>query len=75
MPAFLFAGLYLAYSFWASKNKRDNINHDAHFDGAIFGLLFVLVTEPAPGSTACRGCSARRLGTATAASPLRTRNS
>jgi membrane associated rhomboid family serine protease len=25
---------------------RDNINHDAHFDGALVGLLFVLVTEP-----------------------------
>jgi len=46
VPAFLYAGLYLAYSFWASKNMRDNINHDAHFDGAIVGLLFVLITEP-----------------------------
>jgi len=46
VPAFLYAILYLAYSFWASKNARDNVNHDAHFDGALFGLLFVLVTEP-----------------------------
>jgi len=46
VPAFLYAILFLAYSFWASKNARDNINHDAHFDGALVGLLFVLVTEP-----------------------------
>jgi membrane associated rhomboid family serine protease len=46
VPAFLYAILYLAYSFWASKNVRDNVNHDAHFDGALVGLLFVLVTEP-----------------------------
>jgi len=46
VPAFLYAVLYLAYSFWASKNARDNVNHDAHFDGALVGLLFVLVTEP-----------------------------
>ena len=46
VPAFLYAILYLAYSFWASKNARDNVNHDAHFDGALVGLLFVLVTEP-----------------------------
>jgi membrane associated rhomboid family serine protease len=46
VPAFLYAVLFLAYSFWASKNARDNVNHDAHFDGALFGLLFVLVTEP-----------------------------
>jgi membrane associated rhomboid family serine protease len=46
VPAFLYAILFLAYSFWASKQGRDNINHDAHFDGALVGLLFVLVTEP-----------------------------
>lgn len=46
VPAFLYAVLYLAYSFWASKHGRDNVNHDAHFDGALVGLLFVLVTEP-----------------------------
>ena len=46
IPAFLFAFLFLAYSYWAAKNARDNVNHDAHFDGALFGLLFVLVTEP-----------------------------
>ena len=46
VPAFLYAILYLAYSFWAAKNMRDNVNHDAHFDGALFGLIFVLVTEP-----------------------------
>ena len=46
IPAFLYAVLYLAYSFWAAKNARDNVNHDAHFDGALFGLIFVLVTEP-----------------------------
>jgi len=46
VPAFLFAILFLAYSYWAAKQRRDNINHDAHFDGALIGLLFVLVTEP-----------------------------
>jgi membrane associated rhomboid family serine protease len=46
MPAVLFAILFLAYSYWAAKQRRDNINHDAHFDGALVGLLFVLVTEP-----------------------------
>jgi membrane associated rhomboid family serine protease len=46
VPAFLFAILFLAYSYWAAKQRRDNINHDAHFDGALVGLLFVLVTEP-----------------------------
>lgn len=45
IPAVLFAFGYLAYSWWASKNKRDNINHDAHLDGALTGLIFVGLTD------------------------------
>jgi membrane associated rhomboid family serine protease len=44
-PAVVFAFGYLAYSWWASKHKRDNINHDAHLDGAITGLIFVGLTD------------------------------
>jgi membrane associated rhomboid family serine protease len=46
IPAFLFAIGYLAYSMWAAKQGRDNINHDAHLCGAITGVAFVLVTDP-----------------------------
>ncbi len=45
VPAVLFAFGYLAYSWWASNNKRDNINHDAHLDGAFTGLIFVGLTD------------------------------
>ena len=45
IPAALFAFGYVAYSWWASKHKRDNINHDAHLDGAITGLIFVGLTD------------------------------
>jgi membrane associated rhomboid family serine protease len=46
IPAALYAIAFLAYSMWASKNSRDRINHDAHLDGAIVGLLFVAITDP-----------------------------
>lgn len=46
IPAFLFAIGYVAYSMWAAKNGRDNINHDAHLCGAITGIVFVLITDP-----------------------------
>ena len=46
IPAVLFAFGYVAYSWWASKNRRDNINHDAHLDGALTGLVFVGLTDP-----------------------------
>ena len=55
IPAFLFAIGYVAYSMWASKNSRDNINHDAHLCGAVTGAAFVLVTDPAALGNLFRG--------------------
>ena len=47
IPAPLFAVLYLAYTYYASKHPHGRINHDAHLGGAVTGLLFVALTEPA----------------------------
>jgi len=41
-PAIIAAFLFLFYSSWASKNSNDNIAHDVHFYGAIFGFLFTI---------------------------------
>jgi membrane associated rhomboid family serine protease len=46
MPAILFAILYLAYSWYMSKNAKDNIGHDAHFFGALTGLVFTVIFVP-----------------------------
>jgi len=46
IPAVLFAVGYVGYSYWASANSRDRINHDAHLCGALGGLVFVAVTDP-----------------------------
>ena len=46
IPAPLFAVGYLAFSWYSSRTKRGNINHDAHIFGAVTGLAFVLVTDP-----------------------------
>ena len=47
IPAPLFAIGYLAYTWWASKNPHGRINHDAHLGGALTGLAFVALTQPA----------------------------
>jgi membrane associated rhomboid family serine protease len=39
IPAIIFGILYLLYSSWASKNANDNIGHDAHFYGALAGMV------------------------------------
>jgi len=46
IPGFIFGTLYLMYSYHQSKNSRDNINHDAHLYGALFGIAFTLLTVP-----------------------------
>jgi membrane associated rhomboid family serine protease len=46
IPAPLFAVGYVAYSWYSARQARGRINHDAHLGGALFGLLFVLVTDP-----------------------------
>jgi membrane associated rhomboid family serine protease len=46
IPAPLFAVGYLGYTWYASHRPRGRVNHDAHFGGAIAGLLFVALTDP-----------------------------
>jgi membrane associated rhomboid family serine protease len=46
IPAPLFAVAYVAYSWWSGRAARGRINHDAHLDGALTGLVFVALTDP-----------------------------
>ncbi|WP_113639499.1 rhomboid family intramembrane serine protease [Nubsella zeaxanthinifaciens] len=46
MHAILFGVLYLAYCMYMSKNARDGINHDAHFFGALAGLILTVILVP-----------------------------
>jgi Uncharacterized membrane protein (homolog of Drosophila rhomboid) len=43
MPAIVFGVLYLVYSQYMSRKNTDNVNHDAHFVGAVFGFIFPLL--------------------------------
>jgi membrane associated rhomboid family serine protease len=47
IPAVLFAIGYVWYSWWAAEHSNDRINHDAHLCGALSGVLFVALTDPA----------------------------
>jgi membrane associated rhomboid family serine protease len=46
IPAFVFGGLYLIYSWYMARRGRDNIGHDAHFFGALYGVVFMIILEP-----------------------------
>jgi membrane associated rhomboid family serine protease len=46
IPGILFGILYLIYSSYMGKRRSDNINHSAHFWGAVVGFLFPLLLDP-----------------------------
>jgi len=51
IPAWLLGVIFLSVSYYMSKKKEsdpaaDNIGHEAHFWGAIFGVLYTLALEP-----------------------------
>jgi membrane associated rhomboid family serine protease len=45
-PGIIWAVLYLGYSYYMAKKGQDNINHDAHFWGAVFGIVFTIIIKP-----------------------------
>ncbi|HET6243437.1 MAG TPA: rhomboid family intramembrane serine protease [Bacteroidia bacterium] len=45
-PGIIWALIYLGYSFYMGRRGKDNINHDAHFWGAIFGIVFTIAIRP-----------------------------
>lgn len=46
IPGFVFLGIYLLYTWWASRNSTDNINHDAHLWGALSGIVLTFAMFP-----------------------------
>jgi membrane associated rhomboid family serine protease len=46
IPAIIFGVLYLVYCSYASKYSRDNVNHDAHFFGALSGIMITIAMYP-----------------------------
>ena len=46
IPAFVFGILYLVYSAYMAKKGNDNIGHDAHFWGAVYGVVFTIFLKP-----------------------------
>lgn len=46
ITAFIFGALYLIFSYYQARGGRDNINHDAHLYGAIFGIIFTIIFIP-----------------------------
>jgi membrane associated rhomboid family serine protease len=46
IPSIVYAVLFLGYSVYMSRKGGDYINHDAHFFGALFGIVFTIGVHP-----------------------------
>ena len=46
IPSFVFGILYLAYERYMDRRGGDNVAHDAHFHGAVFGVVYTAVLHP-----------------------------
>lgn len=46
LPGFIMGLLYIIFSYYQGKKSNDNINHDAHLYGALFGLIFCVILYP-----------------------------
>lgn len=49
VPGIVAAVLYLVYSAYMSRKNHDNVNHDAHIWGAVYGFVFTFVLDPYHG--------------------------
>ena len=47
LPGFMLGALYLIYSYVQNKRGADNIGHDAHFSGAVWGAVVTIILVPA----------------------------
>jgi len=46
VPGIVFGVLYIIYCQYMAKRATDNVNHNAHLWGAIFGLIYPIVLKP-----------------------------
>ncbi len=46
IPAILFGVIYLGYEYYMKKRAMDNIGHNAHFWGAVWGFIFPIFLKP-----------------------------
>ena len=46
IPGILFGVIYLAYCQYMARRGGDNINHNAHFYGAVYGFVFPILMKP-----------------------------
>lgn len=46
IPAWLYGLLYMLFTLYGIRSRKDNIGHEAHLGGALIGMLFAIIMHP-----------------------------
>ncbi len=46
MKAVIYGAVFLAIEYYLSKKSMGNVNHGAHFEGALFGIVYTILCKP-----------------------------
>jgi membrane associated rhomboid family serine protease len=46
LPGYILGAIFIGYSIIMGRRGKDNINHDAHLFGALYGLVFIIALRP-----------------------------
>lgn len=46
LPAWIYGLLYVLYSIYGIRSRRDNVGHESHLAGALIGMLIAILIEP-----------------------------
>ncbi|MBS1974256.1 MAG: rhomboid family intramembrane serine protease, partial [Bacteroidetes bacterium] len=46
LPSWSYGILFIAFSIYAIRSKKDNIGHEAHLGGALIGMVIAILMEP-----------------------------
>lgn len=47
IPSWIYALVFVGFSIYGIRSKKDNIGHDAHLGGALVGMVLTLIMHPA----------------------------
>lgn len=47
IPAWIYGIVFVLYSIYAIRSRKENIGHEAHLGGALAGLVIAIIMEPA----------------------------
>jgi membrane associated rhomboid family serine protease len=46
LPAWVFGLIYVGFSIYAIRSRRDNVGHESHLGGALIGMLLTIALQP-----------------------------